>query len=171
MQKSRLFLYFVLIAFCVTQMALESPPDPPVRTAQGQGVVGLDFSGSGNDEQIALFVITCNDTPGTFEVDFEFTNACQFKCGTRSRVIPFTGLVWNHISGSLGSGLTEPVDKDILHNRVAGGTQYVWTPQGAGQKSETNGYIMELKANWDEPAGMLSGFYFETIKATVRAKF
>jgi hypothetical protein len=171
MQKLTLFFSLLLITFFIMQSNAESPPDPPIRTAQGQGVVGLDFSGSGNDEQIALFVITCNDTPGSFEVDFEFINACQFKCGTRVRAIPFTGLVWNHISGTLGSGLTDPVDKDILHNRTAGGTQYVWAPTGTGQKSETNGYIMELKANWDHPAGILSGFYFETIKATVRANF
>jgi hypothetical protein len=171
MQKLTSFFSFSLLAFFIAQSSAESPPDPPVRTAQGQGVVGLDFSGSGNDEQIALFVITCNDTPGTFDVKFEFLNACQFKCGTRARPISMTGLVWNHISGNLGSGLIEPVNKDVLHNREPGGTEYIWTPTGVGQKSETNGYIMELKANWEEPAGILSGFYFETIKATVRAKF
>jgi hypothetical protein len=136
--------------------------------AQGQGVVGLDFSGSGNDEQIMIFVINVNDTPGSFKVRFEFTNACQFKCGTR--IIAMTGLVWNHISGSLGTGLTEPVDNDILHHRIDGGTAYEWEPQGTGQKSETSNYILELKATWDNPKGILSGFYYETIKATVIPK-
>jgi len=151
-------------------MGLESPPAPPIRAAQGQGTVGLDFSSSGNNQQIALFIITCNDTPGAFEVKFEFTNACQFKCDRHGGAIPMTDLIWNHISGNLGTGLTEPADNDAFHHRTAGGTVYEWIPQGIGQKTETVNYILELKATWSTPIRMLYGFYYETINATVIAQ-
>ena len=169
MQNSMMLICFLLLTFFM-QLRAESPPDPPNRTIQGQGVMGLDFSTSGNNVQIGLFVINVNDTPAGFDVKFEFANSCQFKCGT-TRAIPMTDLVWNHISGGLGSGLSEPLDNDIFHNRQPGGTVYYWTPTGSGQKSETLNYIMELKATWDQPAGILAGFYYETLIATIEMKY
>jgi hypothetical protein len=169
MQKSIIFCFF-LIAFLSTQSPAEAPPDPPQRIVQGQGVIGLDFAAGGNNVQVALFVINVNDTPGVggvFDVKFEFTNACRFMNGT-TLAIPMTDLVWKKLGGTLGTGLTEPANDDIFNNRVSGGTVYYWKPTGTGgQKSATVNYIMELKATWDKPAGVIAGFYYETITATI----
>ena len=157
MQKSTLVFCFLLLTFFTTQLNAGS--------AQGQGVVGLDFSSGGNNQQIAIFVISVSDTPASYKVVFTFANGCKFKSGARASAIPMTGLVWDYISGSLGTGLTAPGSDDILHNLNTGGISYDWRPQGT-QSTETN-YIMELRASWNAPAGIIAGFYYETITATV----
>jgi hypothetical protein len=167
MQKSTLLSCLPLIVFLSMKTNAASPPDPLISSIQCQGVLGLDFSSSGNNQQIGLFIINCNDTPGGFAVTFQFTNACQFKSGAGA--IPWTDLVLNKVGGTLGSGLTDPVNLDIFHSRTVGGTEYLWDP-GPGQKSETVNYIVELKATWDNPARYLAGFYFETIEATITAR-
>jgi hypothetical protein len=166
MQKSTLLFCFLLVFIFVTQLGAQCPPFPEIKLAQGQGVVGLDFSSSGNNQQIAIFVISVNDTPGTFKVRFEFANSYQFKCATSTNTIPMTDLVWKYISGSLGTGLTEPADKDMLHHLNPDGISYDWQPQGTGQKTVTN-YILELRASWNNPVRILTGFYSEIITATV----
>jgi hypothetical protein len=128
---------------------------------QCQGVVGLDFTQSGTNEQIALFIINSNSTTG-FDVTFKFTNYCKFKCGIRE--IPMTSLLLDKVSGTLGAGLTEPVNIDVLNN--LSGDEYVWN-LGATQTTETVNYIVELKASWANPIRMITGFYFETITATI----
>jgi hypothetical protein len=155
MQKSLLSFCFLLIAIFSTQVNAGS--------AQGQGVVGVDFSAGGNNQQIAIFVITVSD-PGSFKVVFTFANGCKFKCGTRPSTIPMTSLAWDYVSGYLGTGLTAP-DFDILNHLKSDGITYEWHPTGT-QTTETS-YIMELRASWNAPAGVIAGFYYETITADV----
>ncbi|MBN2035833.1 MAG: hypothetical protein JW768_03745 [Chitinispirillaceae bacterium] len=140
-----------------------SPPDPPINSIQSQGIVGLDFSRSANDERIAIMIINNNHVTG-FDVFFKFTNGCSFKSGAVQE-IPMTALVLDEVSGTLGTGLTAPNDIDILHN-LSGGDEYTWDP-GAAQTTETINYIVELRANWDNPAGKLAGFYSETITIVI----
>jgi hypothetical protein len=150
-----------LIIICALNLDALSPPDPQINDIQGMPVSGLNFSDAGNNVQIALFVINCNTTAG-FDVTFKFANKGVFKSGTKE--IPMTSLVLDKVSGTLGAGLTEPVDVDILNNLT--GNQYVWNP-GAAQTTATENYIVELRASWDIPAGKLAGFYFESIEADI----
>ncbi len=156
-----LFFCFLFISLAVIKPGALSPPDALVNVIQCQAMVGFDFSGSGNKEQIALFIINCNATQG-FDVSFKFANRGKFKCGTRE--VPMTVLVLNKVSGTLGTGLTEPIDLDILHNLT--GDEYVWNP-GATQTTETVNYIVDLRASWAASTGKLAGFYSEVITAVI----
>ena len=138
-----------------------SPPDDPLIVIQSQGMIGLNFSGSGNNEQIALFIINCNLETG-FDVTFQFANTCKFKSGARE--IPITNLILDEISGTLGTGLNKAIDLDVLHNLA--GNEYVWNP-GANQTTETVNYIVELRASWTVPATQLAGFYNERITVII----
>jgi hypothetical protein len=155
----------LLIIFLVTMINGGTPTEDLICSVAGQGVMGLDFSDKGNNEQIALFIINCNDTPGGFEITFKFTNGCAFKNGSRS--IPMTNLVLDKVSGILGTKLTAPENIDILHN--LSGSEYTWNP-GDSMTTATENYIIEMKASWDDPSRYIWGFYYETIKATITAK-
>jgi hypothetical protein len=159
MGKKSLIYCCLITAVVMNPTRALSPPDDPINTIQSQGIVGLDFSRNGNNEQIALFIINNNCVTG-FDVFFKFANGCAFRYGA-TQEIPMTSLVLDRVSGTLGAGLVEPVDVDILHN-LSGGDEYTWNP-GATQTTPTTNYIVELRASWDNSAGKLAGFYSEAI--------
>lgn len=163
MKKVPLMLCCLIVSLTATRTGALSPPDDPINIIQSQGIVNLDFSRSGNDEQIALLIINNNHVTG-FDVFFKFTNGCAFKSGA-TQSIPMTSLVLDKVSGTLGAGLTEPVDLDILHN-LSGGDEYTWNP-GATQTTATVNYIVELRASWENPQGKLAGFYSEVITIVI----
>jgi hypothetical protein len=156
-------LNIFLLAICFITYSQTIPPGAPlVNTIQSQGVFGLDFSQPGNNEQLAYFLINSNSSTG-FIVRISLANRGNFRNG--SSVIPMTSLVLNRSSGTLGSGLVEPNNLDVLA-AVSGGSQFTWNP-GSSPGTETTNYLVELKANWADPSGMLAGFYFETIDITI----
>jgi hypothetical protein len=158
-------LYFLLLIPAISMLSNAlSPPDPPFNDIQSQGISSLDFTRTGNNAQIAVFIINSNTTTG-FDVLFEFTNVCKFQSGAQE--IPMTSLLLNEVSGTLGTGLTRPVNVDIL-NHLISGNQYLWDP-GPGQSDSTWNYIVDLKASWTAPVRALAGFYFERVSATIRA--
>lgn len=163
MKKRHLVLFSIIILCLLQQVPALSPPEDPINTINCQGIVGLDFSRGGSNEQIALIIINNNLTVG-FDLFFKFANRCSFKC-TDAQQIPMTSLVLDRVSGTLGDGLLEPVDVDILHN-LSGGDEYTWNP-GAEQTTATVNYIVELKASWANPLGKLAGFYSEVITIVI----
>ncbi len=136
--------------------------EPLINTVQAQGVVGLNFSQAGNGEQIAYFIINSNSSTG-FILKIKCANNGKFKNG--SSMIPMTSLVLNKSSGVIGTGLTEPTNLDVLAV-VSSGGEFSWNP-GNNPTTETTNYMVELKADWAGPSGILAGFYFETITVSI----
>jgi len=164
MQKKIISLCFIVLTLCITRTLALHPPDPEIKSVSCEGAVDLDFSGSGNNYQIALFTINDNDSAG-FSITFQFTDSCKFECG--KRVIPMTTLLLNQVGGTLGDSLKPPLNANVLNN-LSNGNEYTWD-FGTTQTKATVNYIVELKASWANAARMLAGFYSETITATVNA--
>jgi hypothetical protein len=161
MKIDKLLILFIFIYSAGYSQII--PPDVSlVNTLQAQGVIGLDFSQPGNDEQIAYFLINSNSSTG-FLVKISLLNRGNFRNG--SSLIPMTSLVLNRSSGTLGSGLVEPNNLDVLAV-VSSGGEFTWNPGNSPVTSTTN-YMVELKADWADPSGKLAGFYFETITVTI----
>ena len=148
---------------CAAAVFALSPPDPPFNDIQSMGVSGVDFSRAGNKVQIALFMVNSNSATG-FVVTFTFANGCKFTSG--SKEIPMTELYLNKVSGTIGTGLTDAANIDVLHDLT--GNQYFWRP-GISQTTATVNYIVDLRASWNDPVRILAGFYFEHIQATIAA--
>lgn len=154
--------FLVFLCFAVSYVCALSPPDDLVNNIQCQGVFGLNFTQAGNSEQIAYFVVNSNSANG-FAVKLKFANNAKFVSG--SNEIPITSLVLSKVSGTLGEGLTEPNEIDVL-DKLNGGDEYIWNP-GTEPSSETVNFLIDLKADWDDPSGKIAGFYFETITVTI----
>lgn len=162
MNRTFIPVYFSLLLFTISDISALSPPDELINNIQCQGVFGLNFTQAGNREQIAYFVINSNSATG-FQVTFKFANFAKFV--NSNNEIPLTALVLNKVSGTLGNGLTEPNEIDVL-SELNGGDEYVWNP-GSEPTSETVNLLIDLKADWDDPLGKMAGFYFETITVTI----
>lgn len=154
--------FLVLLNIAVSYVFGLSPPDELINNIQCQGVFGLNFTQTGNREQIAYFVINSNSASG-FTVKFKFANSAKFVSG--SSEIPITSLALNKVSGTLGKGLTEPKELNVL-DELNGGDDYIWNP-GTEPTSETVNFLIDLKADWDDPLGKIAGFYFESITVTI----
>lgn len=161
----KIYMLLISLALIVSVPVSQTiPPGAPlVNTVQAQGIIGLNFSGPGNLEQIAYIVINSNDSSG-FILELKLTNRGNFISGASS--IPMTELVLNSSSGTLGAGLSEPHDIDILTDVNNG--EYIWNP-GNPPTTVTSNYMVELKASWADPSGKLAGFYLETITVTISA--
>jgi hypothetical protein len=160
--KIHKLLIFILLFSIISVSQTIPPGDPLVNTVQSQGVIGLDFTGPGNDEKIAYFIINSNSSTG-FVLKLQLTNRGAFRNG--ASLIPMTSLVLNKSSGVLGTGLTDPVNLDVLAV-VSSGGEFSWNP-GNAPSIATSNYIVELKADWANPSAKLAGFYFETITVTI----
>ena len=153
---SLIFIYSVLFSQTIPS------GDPLVNMVQPQGVIGLNFSQAGNGEQIAFFVINSNSSTG-FILKIKLANNGNYKKGNSA--IPMTALVLNKLSGTIGAGLTDPNNLDVLAV-VSSGGEFSWNP-GNAPTTATSNYMVELKADWNEPSGVLAGFYSETITVTI----
>ncbi len=162
MIKKLLFTSILCFLSLFSRTGALSPPDPLINTIQGQGLIGLNFGQPGTGEQIAYFIVNSNSATG-FEVKISLTNRGKFIAGTSE--IPMTSLVLDKVSGTLGAGLTEPVNLDVLAV-VSGGGEFSWNP-GNSPTTETVNYIVELKADWADPHGKLAGLYLENITFTI----
>mgnify|MGYP007061388446 CR=1 FL=1 len=162
LNRIHLPVYLCFMYLAVSDVFALSPPDDLINNIQCQGVFGLNFTQAGSREQIAYFVINSNSATG-FDVTFKFANFAKFINGNNE--IPMTALVLNKVSGTLGEGLTEPNEIDVL-DKLNGGDEYIWNP-GTEPSSETVNFIIDLNADWDDPLGKMAGFYFETITVTI----
>jgi hypothetical protein len=161
MKIYKLLIYMVIFISVPVSQTLP-PGDPLVNTVQVQGVLGLDFSQPGNGEQIAYFIVNSNSSSG-FIVKIQLANNGNFTNGGSS--IPLTSLVLDRSSGVIGTGLSEPINLDVLAV-VGSGGEFSWNP-GNSPETATSNYMAELKADWNDPSGKLAGFYFETITVTI----
>ena len=156
-------LLILLLLIISTSFSQTIPPgDPLSNIVQSQGMIGLNLSQPGSREQIAYFLINSNSSTG-FIIKISLLNRGNFRNGAYS--IPMTSLVLNRSSGTIGTGLTEPNNLDVLAV-VSGGGEYSWNP-GNAPLTATSNYMVELKADWGDPFGKLAGFYFETITVTI----
>jgi hypothetical protein len=155
-------LIFIVFIISVAGSQTIPPEDPLMNSVMCQGVIGLDFSQPGNGEQIGYFIINSNSSTG-FIIKIRLANNGNFTNGVSS--IPMTSLVLNRSSGVIGTGLTEPVNLDVLAV-VSSGGEFSWNP-GNEPLTVTSNYMVELKADWADPSGKLAGFYFETITVTI----
>lgn len=162
LNRIHISVYLCFLFLAVSDVSALSPPDQLINSIQCQGVFGLNFTQAANREQIAYFVINSNSATG-FEVTFKFANFAKFVNGNNE--IPMTALVLNKVSGTLGSGLIEPNEIDVL-SELNGGDEYVWDP-GSEPTDETVNFLLDLKADWDDSSGKMAGFYFETITVTI----
>jgi len=133
---------------------------PLVNNLQGTSTFNLNFSQASANQQIALFLINSND-PSGFSVTFTFANKGAFAAGSRN--FSMASIVLDRVSGTLGSGLTEPVDELITLD--AGGA-WTWSP-GNSPTTETVNYIIEIKVTWPDPSPGLAGLYLESINAVI----
>jgi hypothetical protein len=133
---------------------------PVVNTLQSQGVFGLNFSSRTVGGQLALFLINSNH-PNGFDVTFTFANKGKFMSGTHS--IPMTNICLNRLSGTIGTGLTAPVNQAVTLDPDG---IWVWDP-GASQSTETVNLLLEMKCDWPDTWNYMAGFYSETITATI----
>jgi hypothetical protein len=156
------FFFAFLIFISISHSGTIPPEDPPLNTVQPQGLIGINFSQPGNGEQIAYFVINSNSSTG-FILKIKLANHGNFKSGTS--LIPMTSLVLNKLSGTIGTGLSEPNNLDVLAV-VSSGGEFIWNP-GNSPETATFNYMVELKADWADPSMKLAGFYSETITATI----
>ncbi len=76
-----------------------------------------------------------------------------------------TELLLDHVTGTIGTGLTKPVDIDML-TVMAGSDSFFWDP-GSVASTETTNYIFEVKGSWDDPSNELAGFYTEYIQVVM----
>lgn len=133
---------------------------PLVNTLQGTSSFNLNFSQASANQQIALFLINSND-PNGFSVTFTFANKGAFAAGGRS--FSMASIVLDRVSGTLGSGLTEPLDEPVTLDPA--GT-WTWSP-GNSPTTETVNYIIEIKVTWPDPSPGLAGLYLESINAVI----
>jgi hypothetical protein len=134
---------------------------PLINTAQTTSNINLNFTAAGTHQQIALILIHSND-PAGFHVVFTFQNKGFFTVGTRQ--FAMTSIVLNKVSGTIGSGLTDPVDMPIV---LDGAGTWTWSPSPPLPTTETDGYLLEIAVNWANPASGLAGFYQERITCTI----
>jgi hypothetical protein len=163
-KRMQIYKLLILLVFIIsTSFSQTIPPeDPLINIVQSQGVIGLNLSQPGSGEQIAYFLINSNSSTG-FIIKISLSNRGNFRNGVNS--IPMTSLVLNKSSGIIGTGLTEPNNLDVLAV-VSSGGEYSWNPGNTPVTATTN-YMVELKADWEDPVGKLAGFYFETITVTI----
>lgn len=133
---------------------------PVVNTLQSQGIFGLSFSSKTVGGQLALFLINSNH-PNGFDVTFTFANKGNFKNGTH--VIPMSNICLNRLSGTIGTGLTAPVNQAVTLDSDGA---WVWDP-GATQSTETVNLLLEMKCDWPDTWNYMAGFYSESITATI----
>ncbi len=133
---------------------------PVVNTLQSQGVFGLDFSSKTVGGQLALFLIN-NNHPNGFDLTFTFANKGRFKSG--ANYIPMTNICLNRLSGTIGTGLTAPVNQAVTLDSDGA---WFWDP-GATQSTETVNLLLELKCDWPDTWNYMAGFYSESITATI----
>ncbi len=156
---------FILVAFSALAAPIETSADlgdtPLINTYQGTSNINLNFTSSGTHQQIALFLISSND-PAGFHVTFTFQNKGFFKVG--SRQFAMTSIVLNKVSGTLGTGLTEPANMPIT---LDGAGAWTWHPTPPAPTTETDGYLVEIAVDWANPATGLAGFYQERITCSV----
>jgi hypothetical protein len=131
---------------------------PVINTVQGTSTINLNFAAPGAHQQIGLFLINSNDSTG-FHITFTFTNNGNFKSGARQ--FAMTSLVLNKISGTLGGGLTQPVNLPIT---LSGGS-WTWSP--GVPTTETDNYLVEIAVSWTDQASGIAGFYQEKITAII----
>jgi hypothetical protein len=134
---------------------------PTVNTVQGTSNINLNFAAAGTHQQLGLFLINSNDATG-FHITFTFQNKGIFKAGTRQ--IALTNIVLNKVGGTLGGGLTEPVNVPVT---LDGSGSWTWSPCPPAPTTETDNYFVEISADWADPSGGIAGFYHEKIDATI----
>lgn len=163
MKINTLLLFFTIMIYVTISYSGQIPPeDPPLNTVQAQGMIGLNFSQSGNGEQIAYFIINSNSSTG-FILKISLNNRGNFKSG--ASIIPMTSLVLDELSGNIGTGLIGPSNLDVLAV-VNSGDEFIWNP-GNFAEAVTFNYMVELKADWAEASMKLAGFYSEIITVTI----
>jgi hypothetical protein len=133
---------------------------PQVNTVQGSSNFSLVLTQPGNQETIANFLINSNSANG-FLLVITFGNKGKFKNGGSE--IPIAHLWLDKVGGSLGGGLTEPVNEPISLDQNG---SWTWNP-GASPTTETVNYLTEVKATWTSQSNVLAGFYTESISATI----
>ena len=159
--KGPVFSAILLVSLAFFQNAQGNVGDfPVVNSLQSQGVFGLDFSSRTVGGQLALFLINCNH-PNGFDITFTFANKGKFMHGTNS--IPMTNICLNRLSGTIGTGLTAPVNQAVTLDSDG---IWVWDP-GASQSTETVNLLLELKCDWPDTWNYMAGFYSESITATI----
>ena len=157
--KSTGLLFFVFLYLSTS--TLFASLDDNINALQTQGNLGVDLNRTGNNEQVAVLVINSNYAAG-FHITFTFTNKGKFKKG--SKEITMTNIVLNKMnSGTLGTGLSEPVNLTMLP--LDGSGSWVWSP--GTPTTETINYVMEIKVSWSSPGSGNAGFYFENINAVI----
>jgi hypothetical protein len=148
---------------CSADSALGAWDDPPlINTVQSaMGNVALNFGSAGVHQQLALFIVNSNDSAG-FHVDFTFANKGYFKVGTRQ--FAMSNVVVSEVSGTLGTGLTAPVNYPLTID--AGTGVATWTPPGT-PTAATENYIVAIYVDWSDQSSKMAGFYLENITATI----
>lgn len=147
-----------------------------VNILNASGQLGLDFTSSADDIEVANFTITNNTT--SFDLALTFANNGDFTSAVTAQTVTPTYwgfLLTNHATAA-GTGVLD-VDETV----DAGGTPFVvngditdevqagaatWNP--ADQTTATSGLVASLIADWAASTN-LAGLYTETITATLTA--
>ncbi len=134
---------------------------PVINSLQAIGTMGHNFNQAGSSVQVAIFMINNNHANG-FDITFTFANRGKFIHGANE--IAMTSILLDKMGiGTLGNGLTEPNNTVVT---LDGAGSWLWNP-GATQTTETSNYHVQLKASWHHPSGILAGYYYETVSATI----
>jgi hypothetical protein len=171
------FFAFLLLASITNANDSLVPPISSTNVVQCQGMIGLDFSEAGSEEQIAMVIVNSDDSAG-FTMSFKFGNVANnvpnFQSGAKK--IPLTKLILRHMSGILGEGLKDTIGLGTGRLIVLNGNEYLWDPGKADSvttappTTETINYILELKASWAFPGYVIAGFYILPIEITITGK-
>jgi len=158
---SRLALWLTISLPCWVAPSYAALGDfPAINTIQATSTFNHGFNQAQTNAQLVLFLVNSNTTTG-FTVTFTFANKGKFKAGTAEFNI--TGLVLDDYGGTLGTGLTVPVNEVIT---LDGAGVWVWSP-GNTPTTETVNYLVEIKGSWADHSTALSGFYYESISAVI----
>lgn len=134
----------------------------PVKNVECLGSMTIDMSGNGINEEIARIVVNCN-LP-RFEIEISFENNGVFIGDNGETVTPTSIIMTREGNGSLGAGLEEPIDIQILP--ITNGI-FIWSP--GKQRTATRDYVISIRASWDSQ-NIIAGYYSETIRATINSE-
>lgn len=154
-------LFLGLLFLCFFKVHANVGDLPGVNVLQAQGVFGLPFNQSASDQQLAIYLVN-NNYANAFDITFHFANKGKFKNG--SHEIVMSNIKLNRLSGTLGSGLSNPATN--LTVTLDGSGDWVYDP-GTTQTTETVNLLLELKASWPDGSNAMAGFYSETITTTI----
>jgi hypothetical protein len=128
-----------------------------------------DVTGTANanlgaaDVKIASGVINNNSVAGWQLTVTSANNGNLVKDGY-ARTIPYTDIEWNYVSGTRGSGLTDPSAAG-RQSVVSGSCEFNTATKAA--TTATVNYKFELRISWGADPALVAGIYSDTITMTL----